>query len=221
MDKNWQFLLCSDFFSKFDAFVCHGTLLGLVRDGNLIPWDQDIDVAVFAEDFCKDDAVDMFSAAGFECLDYGKGYDYLTFRREGGRNIDINLYRRIEGGRATLWKVPRTKFIAMLLFMANIGRLARHPKKVIRLLAIFSPICAILDRLFGVSPWFFERKGYFIPDECLVFGRVIETRLLNAVEKVPAPLYSEKLLELTYGSNWRSPKQDYDWEREALSLHAE
>ena len=35
--------------NKIFYWVCHGTLLGIVRDKNLIPWDHDIDIAVWDE----------------------------------------------------------------------------------------------------------------------------------------------------------------------------
>ena len=35
--------------NKIIYWLCHGTLLGIVRDKNLIPWDHDIDIAVWDE----------------------------------------------------------------------------------------------------------------------------------------------------------------------------
>ena len=32
--------------NKVDYWVCHGTLLGIIRDGKLIEWDNDIDIGV-------------------------------------------------------------------------------------------------------------------------------------------------------------------------------
>ena len=39
---------------KINYWVCQGTLLGIIRDKSLIPWDPDIDLAVTEKDFDKD-----------------------------------------------------------------------------------------------------------------------------------------------------------------------
>ena len=46
------------------AWVQDGTLLGLVRDGTVIPWDHDTDTGMFA-DAWTDDAHAALTAAGF------------------------------------------------------------------------------------------------------------------------------------------------------------
>ena len=40
--------------NEISYWVCHGTLLGIVRDKDLIPWDHDIDIAVWDEKNLKE-----------------------------------------------------------------------------------------------------------------------------------------------------------------------
>ncbi|MFQ3250404.1 LicD family protein [Glaciecola sp.] len=53
---------------EIEALMIGGSLLGLVRDGDLLPWDKDVDFAVFEKDIDKTFALEgEFRAAGFEC----------------------------------------------------------------------------------------------------------------------------------------------------------
>ena len=40
--------------NKIQYWLCHGTLLGIIRDNELIPWDHDIDIAVWDSNNLKD-----------------------------------------------------------------------------------------------------------------------------------------------------------------------
>ena len=45
---------------KIDYWVCHGTLLGIVRDKELLDWDNDIDIAVIEDEVNKDKIIKSF-----------------------------------------------------------------------------------------------------------------------------------------------------------------
>lgn len=47
---NQMIMVLSDILKDIRHYYTFGTLLGIVRDGQLIPWDDDIDIAIFAED---------------------------------------------------------------------------------------------------------------------------------------------------------------------------
>ena len=44
LDKNFILAIKILNKKKIDYWICHGTLLGLVRDKKLIKWDNDIDI---------------------------------------------------------------------------------------------------------------------------------------------------------------------------------
>ena len=51
---------------KIDYWVCHGTLLGIVRDKELLDWDNDIDIAVIEDEVNKNKIISEFLSNGFE-----------------------------------------------------------------------------------------------------------------------------------------------------------
>lgn len=54
--------------AKIDAVLIGGSLLGIVRDQDLLPWDKDVDFAVFEPEISKIINLEkLFRRAGFEC----------------------------------------------------------------------------------------------------------------------------------------------------------
>ena len=75
----------------------HGTLLGLVRDGDLIPWDTDIDLAF------EIGSVDVkLIMTEFNRLNFNggikrrrrPGLPVLKYSRPGGRVIEISFFQK-------------------------------------------------------------------------------------------------------------------------------
>lgn len=88
------------------AFPCFGTLLGLVRDGRLLPFDKDIDLAIWQEYFLA--ACQWLDAQGWQRACNTVAYDnYACFiDAQTGLTLDLSglrrepEHRRITGG---LW----------------------------------------------------------------------------------------------------------------------
>lgn len=69
-------LTISSILKDLPHFYTFGTLLGIVRDGNLIPWDDDIDIAIFADD------VDSIQSAILKNVDlFGNLFDIKIYLR--------------------------------------------------------------------------------------------------------------------------------------------
>ena len=46
--------------NNINYWVCHGTLLGIIRDNKLLSWDSDIDFAVWEDEYSKEDILKIF-----------------------------------------------------------------------------------------------------------------------------------------------------------------
>ena len=53
VDKNFALAVNILNKNKIKYWICHGTLLGIIRDNQLIPWDHDIDIAVWSSNNLK------------------------------------------------------------------------------------------------------------------------------------------------------------------------
>lgn len=178
-----------------EYWICNGTLLGIIRDRQLIPWDLEIDIGVLKENFSKENAKKAFLRNGFELHDYGKKSDHITFIKDKIR-VDINIYVLRDDKYETLWRIPRYSIAERVIN---------------RLIRVFNSI-----NLFKIQQMLAARfaiEGYSIPSDCLM--PLISIEFLN--KKVMIPKDSEKVLEWVYGVNWRIPKKDYDWRTEGAN----
>jgi phosphorylcholine metabolism protein LicD len=45
-DKNFKLTIEILKKNRINYWICHGTLLGIIRDDQLLPWDNDIDIGI-------------------------------------------------------------------------------------------------------------------------------------------------------------------------------
>ena len=87
MDQNFVEIIKLLNNENISYWVSNGTLLGLIRDKKLIPWDHDIDIGIFRKDISKTTLIDLMISNGYKIKDKDywedQGYelDYITFTK--------------------------------------------------------------------------------------------------------------------------------------------
>ena len=202
--------------NKISYWVCHGTLLGLIRDKQLIPWDHDIDFGILKWDLTKSSLIKLMENNGYKVKDHGNDYDFIIFTKKGGREVDFNFYQiNPESNLAySEWNIPRSKLTSVL---DTISKGADYKGKwvyTVKLLYYFlSPIVNYVIKLLKKSGKFYKSAGYTTPAKLLEEFDFIEISGVN----IRVPSNYESVLEYIYGSDWKIPKKEYDWVIESPS----
>ena len=182
-----------------------GTLLGMVRDGQLLRGDPDIDLSVWDTDVpVLLGLAETFRSGGYRCRVesyFGQVFNVTLVPRlgSGRRRIDVCVYRRSEGHAWAPALLPRT-------------RKGRRDTGRLRLLAPWDMLLHALWARFARGlmverwPWrgFFRLKTWWIPLE-----------FLDAIEEhegsgLPVPQGSAEYLAYRYG-RWQSPVDDWSY----------
>ena len=205
--------------NKIFYWVCHGTLLGLIRDGDLIPWDNDIDIAVWDDQTNKKNIIDIFSTAGFIYKD-DDTIGSLHFVKSKGKGVDINFYKDIKPIKShkplvgVFWKIPKSKIGSAIDMIINNKNYNGQYKLLFSILLSFktviAPIYYILDKLNLI----YVMKGYTTPkslldDFCYKTFSDVQCRI---------PSNANSILTYIYGEDWREPNQEYNWTVDSSSV---
>ena len=203
-------------------WVDHGTLLGLVREGRPLPWDDDLDVSLEHDDLPR-------AVAAIVAVKADLAARLVVTRRgvkvhphePGGRVLDVAPYRdvgddmlektfvRVAQGRDTARRGVRVLGRAVLRHLdaalAGLDRWvwSRHA---------WSPVPArVLIALAGWPAAVRERIGRHepsrVPSDLLRPGGSVAWDALQ----LPAPLAVEAYLAFRYGDDWRTPRRAWTW----------
>lgn len=172
-------------------FLILGTLLGIVRDGCLIPWDRDIDLGVLIEDLSPKipDILEASREAGWNAtvrrdpLPYARA---IVLRR-GNQHIDLAGFLLDKGDRYS----PSTLEDYCLVYPAGIleargevlymGRIMGTPAPVERYLELqYGPGWRIPDKKWQPRLGPARKYGYFWRTE---YGKSIDDRRLRSAAR--------------------------------------
>jgi hypothetical protein len=165
-----------------------GTLLGVVREGKVLPWDHDIDIGVWAEDFPKLRGLRRtFRRAGYRLWPTKSCPPYQMELRGGPMPVHIEGYLRA-GDEA----------VSLVLAKKQSKRLDLH-------------VAVFLMRTLGDPMWMVGRRPW--KRVISAYHRAVPFDLLADTTEhesgLRVPVDPEKYLAYRYGSDWRTPKKNW------------
>ena len=217
-DIDPNFVLTINIFNKFkfNYWVCQGTLLGLIRDQSLIPWDPDIDLAILEKNFNEELINKIMKKNGFiRKKKFFKNDNLITFKKKGGRDVDINIYDLDKKNKfvQTKWFVPKNlimRFIEVLSFSKSYkGRF----KLIVRFLSFSEGYFKIIKKGLINHEMFYKKAGYAHPYKFI--SKLKKKKFFG--QNIIVPFFYLDYLDYTYGKNWRKPKKIYSWFKDSPS----
>jgi len=215
--------------NSINYWICNGTLLGIIRENRILPWDHDIDIAVWENEISKSKIMELFTNEGFATEPYFGEMDCIDFVIDGTR-LDISFYNITNDIASVKWLLPARGIVQKIIFIvSSVFSTNNFPKYWIKywpLKKIITFIIALLS--FTLKVLFpshlrkkIARKGF---NRIGYKGYSYPTKILQPSEYnyngniIYLPAKYEEVLINTYGKDWRIPKKDYIWDQEAENL---
>lgn len=219
IDKNFITVINLLKKNKISYWLCHGTLLGIIRDNKLIPWDHDIDIAVWHKKNIRSKFKKLLIKEDFKLKKkYFIKDDLLTFVKKGGREVDINFYHKkiIESKQMAYvkWFVPKNLFLKTIDAISVAETYRGKFDFLINRLKFISPIFHLFKIILIKNNLFYKTVGYTQPLNLLKDFKIIKFKNL----KVLVPVLSKNYLEYVYGFNWKSPIKSFNWLKDSPSV---
>lgn len=221
MDSNFTSLIQILNNHNISYWLCHGTLLGVIRDKKLIEWDHDIDIALWKGQISKASIIKIMEENHFTLRQgFGVKDDIISFDKKGGRIVDINFYEiiRFNEGQKDIayvkWFIPKNNFMKLIDALSDSVKYEGKFRKFINLTSIFQGIFIFLKSVLIKLKLFYKEIGYSEPVSLLKNIKKIE---FNGLQ-VNVPVESEKYLKYLYGKEWKIPKKNYIWYKDSNAL---
>lgn len=210
-----------------------GTLLGAVRDGKIIEWDGDIDLGTMNESWEK--ITPVFPELEKKFTVYFVPREYIALQWAESFQDQFDLYRlsitlyKLEGKHVLaasrearlIWRC--LSVLSNLLLFGEAGFFRHKFDPLVKALKQALSLLPLKSRkpLSNAVQWVIPQRTLGKPKRIIVIPKHYFEKL-GTIEfygmPFNIPFDAEGYLELHYGKDWRTPKRDWDWEKEDGSV---
>ena len=215
-DPNFKLVISIFNKMRINYWICQGTLLGIIRDRSLIPWDPDIDLGVINNDMAILSLNKIMKYNGFKKKKkFFKNDNLITYQKKGGRDVDINFYKYHDNKKnvITEWYVPKGFLMKIIEALSLSKRYNGKGKILIRCLFFLETFFQSLKMKLIRENNFYKKAGYSHPSIFIKKMKVIQFYELD----INIPFFYLDYLKYTYGNDWRKPKKKYSWFKDSPS----
>lgn len=217
IDKNLKSIINILNKNKIDYWVCHGTLLGIIRDKKLLPWDHDIDIGLLEKNINKKALLNLMEKNGFQRINKTslKNDGMFKFIKKGGKEIDFNFYKIDKSKKNVFikWHVPKNLFMRIIDVLSFSRNYSGNYSYIINYLSFSQNFFLHLKKVLIKNDFFYSFSGY-----CHKINYATSLKWHNFFGlKIMIPNEYKKYFEDLYGVTWRKPLRNYNWTKHSPS----
>ena len=197
---------------KIRYWVCHGTLLGIIRDKNLMPWDNDIDLGLWKKNLKKNLILKCFQEKKFQIKKkFFDNDNIITFKRFGGRDVDLNIYELTHDKKYAFQRhYAHSNIVMKLIYVLSIsGSYKGKHNQIINKFKFSKNLFIKLKKFLIKNNLFYKQAGF--KTSAKLFNNIKKYQFNGLILNVPSN-YKEYFFQI-YGPSWRKTKKQYNREK--------